>query len=200
VAPSPPAAPDELPTGRLFGVLPNESTIEAGYNAPPITTKQAFAFAAQSTFDKAVYPFVGVVAYLGVGQSAPSYWSRYAMAFTDNAVGNYMTTAVMPMLFNQDPRYFQLGSGSIVKRLAYAASRAVVTRSRTGSLTFNISELGGNTAAAWLSNVYYPAADRTASATLARAGSQVMWDTISFECKEFWPDIRRALQQTFHHQ
>ena len=65
---------------------------------------------------------------------------------------------------------------------------------------FNLSEIGGNAFAGMLSNAYYPAAERSTANTLARAGSQVMWDTVSYECKEFWPDIRRMLQQIVHKQ
>lgn len=183
---------------RLFGVLPNSSTIEAGMRVGPITTGQAFGFAAESSFDKFVFPFVGVVAYFGIGQPQEEYWKRYVTAFADNTVGNYMVTAVFPMVFHQDPRYFQLGTGSIWRRIGYSASRVVITRSRDGRRQFNISEIGGNALGAVLGDAYYPAAERSAANTLARAGSQIMWDTLSFEAKEFWPDIRRTLQQMFH--
>jgi hypothetical protein len=183
-------------SSRLFGVLPNSSTIEPQTPYGPITTRQAFGFATQESFDKAVYPFVGVVAYLGIGQPPASYGKRYAISFADNTVGNYMVTAILPTAFGQDPRYFVRGSGSIFGRFAYAATRAVVTRSRQGRAQFNVSEIGGNVAAAMVSDLYYPPGERNPRVMLMRAASQVMWDTISFECKEFWPDIRRILQ---HH-
>jgi hypothetical protein len=189
---------DAATAGRLFGVLPNSSTVEAGYSVPPVNTKQVFSFATDDSFDKAVYPFVGVVAYLGVGQPSESYWKRYASSFADNTVGNYLVTAIMPTLFTQDPRYFQRGSGGLFRRVGYAASRAVVTRSRAGHGQFNVSEIGGNLLAASISNAYYPSAERTIAATLARAESQLMWDTLAFEGKEFWPDIRQLLTQMFH--
>jgi len=186
-------------TGRLFGVLPNSSTIEANTPHVDVTTKQTFRFAVEQSFDKMVYPFVGVVALLGVGQPSESYWQRYARALTDNAVSNFNTNALMPLLFQQDPRYFQLGTGTIWYRVGYAASRILVTRSRTGGhKRFNVSEIGGTAIAGVVSNVYYPPAQSTASATLARIGSQVMWDTVAFEAKEFWPDIRRSLEKAFH--
>jgi hypothetical protein len=45
----------------------------------------------------------------------------------------------------------------------------------------------------------HPAAERSTVNTLARAASQGM-DTVSYERKEFWPDIRRMLQQMVHKQ
>jgi hypothetical protein len=185
-------------SSRLFGVLPNTSTIEPQTPYARVTTRQSFAFATDDSFDKAVYPFVGVVAFLGVGQPAESYARRYVTSFADNTVGNYMVTAILPTAFGQDPRYFVRGSGNVFGRIGYAATRSVVTRSRDGRSEFNISEIGGNVSAAMLSNLYYPSGERSPRTTLARAASQVMWDTISFECKEFWPDIRRTLQQVVH--
>jgi hypothetical protein len=199
-APSAGGEDSSTKTGRLFGVLPNTSTVEPNTPYGPVTTRQMFYFATDDSFDKAVYPFVGVVAYFGVGQSAESYWERYATSFADNALGNYMVTAIFPLAFHQDPRYFVRGHGNFFARAGYAASRAVITRSRDGGAAFNVSELAGNLAAAAASNLYHPAADRTASSVAARAGSQVMWDVLAFESKEFWPDIRTGLKQIFKRQ
>jgi hypothetical protein len=181
---------------RVFGVLPNYSTVEGHRQVPPITTRAAFTMAGLNSFDPYVFPFVGVVAALGVGQGTTSYTRRYATAMADNSIGNFMTTAVLPSLLHQDPRYFELGAGSLWRRVGYAASRSVVTRSRSGGAQFNVSEIGGNGIAAMISNAYYQPADRNALGVLTRWGSQVMWDTLSNELKEFWPDVRRRL----HHQ
>jgi hypothetical protein len=53
----------------------------------------------------------------------------------------------------------------------------------------------GNEAAAMFANVYYPRADRSVTTTLTRWGMQVMWDSLSNELKEFWPDIRRKIRR-----
>jgi hypothetical protein len=111
-----------------------------------------------------------------------------------------MTTAIVPAALKQDPRYFALGSGGVLRRIGYAASRSVVTRARSdGHREVNVSEVGGNTLAAIVANAYHPPEDRTAGATMARAGSQIMWDTLSNELKEFWPDIRQKLHRTSVH-
>jgi hypothetical protein len=180
---------------RVFGVLPNYSTVEAHRQVPPITTRRAFTMAGLNSFDPYVFPFVGVVAALGIGQGTTSYTRRYATAMADNSIGNFMTTAVLPSLLHQDPRYFELGAGGLWHRVGYAASRSVVTRSRSGGAQLNVSEIGGNAIAAMISNAYYQPADRNALGVLTRWGSQVMWDTLSNELKEFWPDVRRKLHR-----
>jgi len=188
-------------SNRIFGVLPNYTTVEKEDETPRITTKQTFRMAALGSFDPFVYPFVALTTETAQlehqaaswGGGAKAYAMRYATAFGDNTIGNFMTTAIVPALFNQDPRYFARGEGSVARRLAYAASRVAVTRARDGRREFNISEIGGNAAAAGLSNLYHPANDRTFAGTLGRWGSQVMWDMLSNELKEFWPDVRNHL-------
>jgi hypothetical protein len=207
--PEPPAAEASKPTdddrvdGRIFGVLPNYTTVKDRADVPAIRTPQLFRMAALSSFDPYVFPFVGFVAGLNQlehqqaswGPGPGAYGKRYTTAFADNAVGNFLTTAVMPLALKQDPRYFQLGSGSLVHRIAYAASRSVITRSRTGQHAFNASEIGGNLLGSAVSNLYHPGEDRTFGDTIARAGTQVLWDTLANELKEFWPDIHRRLRR-----
>jgi hypothetical protein len=186
---------------RIFGVLPNYATVERNTNVRPVTTKLTFKMFALGSFDPYVFPFVAFtagIAQLGNdepswGRGIGSYGKRYATAFSDNTIGNLMTSAVAPTLLHQDPRYFVLGEGSILHRAGYALSRSVVTRTRAGRRTFNLSEMGGNAVAAGISNAYHPPEDRTWSGTASRWGMQVMWDTLTNELKEFWPDIRRKI-------
>jgi hypothetical protein len=189
---------------RMFGVLPNYTSVDNAADAPPVNTRQTMVMAAYSSFDPYVFPFVGVVAGVAQATNQESSWGggwsgyakRYAMAFSDNTIGNFMTTAVLPAALRQDPRYFVLRQGSVFHRIGYAASRSVVTRGRTGGREFNLSEIGGNSIAATVANAYHPVEDRTAENTMVRIGSQIMWDTLSNEMKEFWPDIRDRL----HHR
>jgi hypothetical protein len=110
-------------------------------------------------------------------------------------VATFLTTGIMPTLLRQDPRYFELGEGSSWHRAAYAGTRSFVTLSRSGKHQFNYSDVTGNGIAAGLSNFYHPAEDRSWSNTLTRWGTQMMWDVLSDELKEFWPDIRRRIHK-----
>jgi hypothetical protein len=179
---------------RLFGVLPNYTTVDTAH-VPNQTTHDSFRAAALGSFDPVVYPFIGVMTLVGHADPNTNFETRYSRAFADNAIGNFMTTAIVPSLTNEDSRYFRRGTGGVFSRLAYAASRSVVTRKRSGGARFNVSEIGGTAAAAGLSNIYYSPADRTVGATLTRWGTQVMWDTVANELKEFWPDIQAKLHK-----
>jgi hypothetical protein len=185
---------------RVFGVLPNYSTVDGrpadndSTTTPKISTRQSFRLASLSSFDPVIFPYVGLMTAFDGNRDA-NYGDRYMRAFADNSIGNFMTTAVVPSLTSQDPRYFRAGEGGVFRRIAYAASRSVVTLTRSGHAVFNISEVGGNLAAAGLSNLYHDPADQTISGTMSRWGLQVMGDTIANELKEFWPDIHAKLRK-----
>jgi hypothetical protein len=184
---------------RVFGVLPNYLTVEDATRVSAITTQATFRMAALNSFDPYVFPFVGAITAVAqlenqensLGRGPRAYMERYATSLADSSISSFLTSAIIPTLLKQDPRYFELREGSAWHRAAYAATRTVITKSRSGEAQFNLSGIGGNAIAAAVSNSYYPSEDRSTAQTLTRWGTQVMWDAVSNELKEFWPDIRR---------
>ena len=104
-----------------------------------------------------------------------------------------MTVAIFPSLLREDPRYYQMGKGSFARRGYHGINRLFVTRTDSGHDRFNISESAGNAVAAALSNIYHPAEDRTAARNASTFGLLILYDGLSNELKEFWPDIRRKV-------
>ena len=117
------------------------------------------------------------------------YAHRYATAYADQAIGNYMTEGLLPILFREDPRYFRKGHGRKWGRTAYAATRIFVTKTDTGGTTFNFSEVVGNSIAAAVGNAYYPGETHLWD-NLSRLGQDLATDAISQVLKEFWPDVK----------
>jgi hypothetical protein len=202
-APATPATtPDARDKNRVFGVLPNYTSVEGEGQPTPITNRDAFKMAALDSFDPMVYPLFGFIAGVGQAQNSDPEWGRgwsgyskrYGAAFADNSVCSLVTTGLMPNIFKQDPRYYQGRATGVLPRVAYAAKSSIVTRSRTtGHKQFNISEIGGTLIVANVGNLYYPQQERTVSQTLTRWGTQAMWDTFANELKEFWPDVRKVI-------
>jgi hypothetical protein len=188
---------------RVFGVLPNYLTVEDATRVSAITTKATFRIAALNSFDPYVFPFVGAITAFAqlenqensLGRGPGAYVERYATSFADGSISSFLTSAIIPTLLKQDPRYFELREGRAWHRALYAATRTVITKSRSGEAQFNLSGIGGNAIAAAVSNLYYPSEGRSAAQTLTRWGTQVMWDAVSNELKEFWPDIRRKVRR-----
>lgn len=206
-ADTPRPGPDEAPSAdsknRIFGLVPNYTTVEGFGRVEPITSAKSFKMAALDSFDPFVYPLFAFIAATAQIQNEPPSWGRdwegyakrYGLAFADNTMCSLITTGLMPSVLKQDPRYYQGRATGFFPRLAYAASRSVVTKSRSGQPQFNLSEIGGTLIVAGASNMYYPPEERTRNATLERWGTQTMWDTVANELKEFWPDIRRMMHR-----
>jgi hypothetical protein len=188
---------------RLFFVLPNYLTVENGKQIPPLTTGQKFKLVALGTFDPVEFPYVGALALIdqaentdpSFGQGFAGYAKRYGAAFADTTIENFMVGAVFPSLLHQDPRYYQLGKGGFFHRAGRAALRVFIARADSGNKQFNYSELAGSALAAALSNTYHPPHDRTALNSANIWLTQIWGDAVSFELKEFWPDIRRRLHK-----
>jgi hypothetical protein len=125
------------------------------------------------------------------GQGLKGYGLRYASAFGDQLIGNFMVGAILPTILHQDPRYFQSGKGGFWHRAGYALSRVAVTRSDSGRTQFNVSEIAGTAIGAGISNSYHSASERTFGGTAQTWGTLVAVDAFTYELKEFWPDIRR---------
>jgi hypothetical protein len=184
---------------RLFGVLPNYATVETEHQFEPMTVKEKFKLTTDAMIDPATFPFIGLQALIGqaqnsdpeYGQGMKGYSARYGTAYGDALIGTSMTTSLFPSLLHEDPRYFQMGHGTILHRALYSVSRIFVTRNDSGTHGFNYSEIAGNFVAAGISNAYHPAQERTMTNTLSVWGTDTMWDAVSNVAKEFWPDIRR---------
>lgn len=80
---------------------------------------------------------------------------RYATAYADNAVENFMASAVLTSLLHQDPQFYQLGHGGFMRRTGHAVSRVLITRSDSGKTQFNYSEVFGAGIAASISTYTY---------------------------------------------
>ena len=187
---------------RLFFALPNFLSVEGADQIPPLTTKQKFAVVTRSSFDYIQIPWYAFLAGIsqaqnsepGYGQGAAGYGKRFGAAAADGTIENYWTSAILPSVFHQDPRFYQLGKGGFFHRTFYAMSRIVVTRTDSGGSQFNVSEIFGSAIAAGISTYsYHPHADKTLSNAASVWGSQIGYDTVTIVLKEFWPDIRRKI-------
>jgi len=183
--------------------MPNYLTVDSQAQVKPISWKEKFAISAKGSFDPYEFTVVGIVAGIrqaensspGFGQGASGYGKRYGAAFADQVDGNVMVGGLFPTILKVDPRYFQLGRGSFVRRFSYAISRIFVARTDAGHQMFNVPEFAGNATAIAISNFYYPESDRGWSSSLSDWGTQMGLDAFGNELKEFWPDIHHYVEE-----
>ncbi len=153
---------------RVLGFIPN-FYVSYAPDAPPLTTGQKFRLAWKSSIDPVTFLATGFFAgieqadgeFNGYGQGAEGYAKRYGAGFADNFTGTMIGGALLPSLLKQDPRYFYKGTGSKRSRVLYAIAMSVVCKGDHGRWQMNYSAIGGGFAAAGISNLYYPAADRS---------------------------------------
>jgi Carboxypeptidase regulatory-like domain len=159
---------------RLVGLLPSFYTSYV-WQAAPLNTRQKFSLSARDIFDPGTLLGVAAAAgieqgnnsFAGYEQGAAGYEKRFAAGLGDDVIGSFMSQAVFPSIFHQDPRYFYQKSGTVTSRLWHALSWAVILRGDDGHSMPNYSYLLGDLTAGALSNLYYPRSNRGAGLVFA---------------------------------
>jgi hypothetical protein len=196
------ANPDEgKQTKRILWIVPNFRAVNAGAKLPPQSVKEKFKTGALDSFDYSSFIFVGIQAgiaqsskgYPAFRQGAAGYGRYYWHTFADQTDENLWVEGILPVVLHQDSRYYTLGHGGFLRRGIYAVSRTVITRTDSGTETFNASEIVGAGAAAGISSLYYPTQYRTWTKVGQRWLTNVLLDFGTFAAKEFWPDVNNAI-------
>jgi len=188
---------------RILGIIPNFNTSLIP-NAEPLSPSQKFHLAFKNTMDPFQFVASGIDAglsqhsddFAGYGQGAQGYAKRFAASYADAFNATMFGGAVFPVMLHQDPRYFRLGTGSFKKRLFYAISTTVRTKTDDKKWEPNYSNLLGNLAAGGISNLYYPSGSRGPGLTFERALVETAEGGIGTVFVEFWPDISHKLFHT----
>ncbi len=184
-------------TRRILGIIPNFRSVSVDKKLPPLSANEKFKLMVEDSFDYSDFIYVGILA--GIAQAetsypefhsgAPAYARYYWHNLADTVNGNLMTEYIFPVATKEDPRYYTLGRGGFFKRTGYSVSRLLVSRTDSGGLAPNFSEILGNGSAAGISMLYYPSPERSWTKTGQRWVAQVALDGFSDLIKEFWPDL-----------
>jgi hypothetical protein len=152
---------------RVLGVIPN-FYVSYVSDPVPLTPAQKFQLAGHTLIDPVNLILNGAAA--GVQQATDTYaWGegvegyskRYAAAYGNFLTGTLIGDAALPILFKQDPRYFYKGTGTIRHRALYAIANAVICKGDNHHWQVNYSAILGGLASGALSNLYYPAPNRS---------------------------------------
>jgi len=161
---------------RIAGFIPN-FYVSYVPDAAPLQPKQKFHLAYKASLDPVTFLFAGIQAgveqatnqYKGYGQGASGYAKRYGAAYGDFAIGTFVSNAIFPSVFKQDPRYFYKGTGSAGSRTRYALKSAVFCKGDNRQWQFCYSVILGSLVAGGISNAYYPESDRGAGLVFRNA-------------------------------
>lgn len=209
-APAPEDSGEGRQTKRILGIVPNFRSVSANTHPPAQSPREKFDDFANDSFDYSSFIFIGLLS--GVSQlegstpefhsGAAAYGRYYWHNFADQTDENLWVGFLLPVALREDARFYTLGRGTpskhngLLKRAGYAFTRILVTRTDGGGDSFNFSEVIGSGAAAGISNLYYPASNRTWTKTGQRWALNVGIDGGTFIFKEFWPDINHAVFHT----
>ena len=127
----------------------------------------------------------------GTGRMA--FAKRFGTDMTDELSGEFFQTFMFPAIFGQDPHYHRDVDDKTPRRIRYALTQVLVTRSDRGHKMFNFGEVLGNFAAASLGNLYHPDRARGFGPTSARIGVSIASDSAWNLFTEFWPDVSRHM-------
>ena len=191
---------------RIFSLIQTHRTAAASAQAEyePLTVKQKFTIAFKESTDPGTFILAaGIGAIAQAKDSNPSFgeefrgYSHYASTkYADYVIGDLVREGIFPSLLRQDPRYFRRGTGSGWSRLVYAARQVFWTRSDSGRMGFNYSQIAGGAAAVAISAAYYPESrDGRAAANAFEA--QIGAHIASNVMKEFWPDLQRTFVRKY---
>jgi hypothetical protein len=157
---------------KLLAVIPN---YYASYvpDAAPMNTKQKFGLAWKQVIDPANIVISAMIAggeqasnsFPGYGQGGAGYARRFGAAYGDFFIGTYVSSAILPSILKQDPRYFYKGTGTVKSRIFYALSRSVMTKGDNGHWQPDYSGILGSLASGAISNLYYPEGSQHAFST-----------------------------------
>jgi hypothetical protein len=152
---------------RVLGFIPN-FYVTYDRDAVPLTTKLKYHLAWKSTTDVVSLGGVAFLAglqsagdqYSEFGQGAQGYAKRFGADYGDVLASTFLSGAVFPSLFKQDPRYFFRGTGTKKKRLLYAISNSVWCKGDNGRWQVNYSNMAGVVSGAAIASTYYPSSNQ----------------------------------------
>jgi hypothetical protein len=121
---------------------------------------------------------------------------RFGATVGDDVSQNFFADFVLASAFHEDTRYVRKGpSRKVWRRLGYAISRAVITRTDSGDATFNWANVLGCAMSAGLSNAYYPPVSRTAAVGVVNWGTNVAGAGLTNLMPEFGSDVARWMKR-----
>ena len=188
---------------QTVGVITRKSVFfpELATNRTPLTSGEKFKLFVDKTISPST--FIGAIGsaaygqavnrYEGYGQGWDGYGKRVGAALANSASTNFLGTFLIPSLLHQDPRHFFTERPGFGRKLEYAFSRQVVTRTDSGHNTFNWSRILSLIGSEAIANTYLPPEERRVGKTFERAGYRFGIGIGTTLLKEYWPMIFKKL-------
>jgi len=120
------------------------------------------------------------------GTDSGAFGQRLGIGAIHGISNGVFSNSLFAPIFHQDPRYYVMGSGHpFLKRLVYAVTRPIISRTDSGHLTPNFALFAGNGAGAALTVIYYPAQNTTFKEVSKTFGTSLAGSAFGFVVDEF---------------
>ncbi|SFR97245.1 hypothetical protein SAMN05421771_0108 [Granulicella pectinivorans] len=172
--------------------------IEPGESAPSLSMGNKFALGFKDAFSLSSFGgWVVAAGYSQVTNGSPNYGTnatafgkRFGAAVARASSEGVFSDSIMASVTREDPRYYRMGPGhNVIRRLGYAVTRTLITRTDSGHVSPNIALLGGNLGGSYLTKAYYPDLNTSNTEVLKTFGGSIGGSALGFAVSEFFPNI-----------
>jgi hypothetical protein len=125
------------------------------------------------------------------GHDAGAFGEKFGAAMLRSSSVRVFSDGIFAVAFHQDPRYYRIAQGSIVRRGLLSARQAIFRRGDDGSDQINYSGIVGRAAAAALTTTYYPEPSVTGKVVGLTFVTSIATDAGGNLLLEFLPNIIR---------
>jgi hypothetical protein len=125
------------------------------------------------------------------GHDAGAFGEKFGASMLRSASVRVFSDGIFAAAFHQDPRYYRIGEGNIVRRGLLSARQAIIRRGDDGTNQFNYSGIAGRAAAAALTTTYYPEPSVTGKVVGLTFATSIATDAGGNLVLEFLPNIIR---------
>jgi hypothetical protein len=132
---------------------------------------------------------VGADSHSAYGPGMKGFGKSVGVSLLQDATVQFFGEFAIPVLAHQDPRYFRMPHAPVPKRILYAVSRTVISRSDSGRSMPNYGTLLSYPIDAELANFYVPGIHPDAASTGIRILTGYGLDPVNNLLNEFLPDV-----------
>jgi hypothetical protein len=115
------------------------------------------------------------------------------VSFTQDMVGEFFGTFLIPSIAHQDPRYHRMPEASIKRRVFHCIEQVAWTQGDNGSGMVNYADLVGFAVENKVNNLYVPGQETDLRANAVRYGTSLGLAPVDNLITEFLPDVARRL-------
>ena len=192
------------PAERVMSCQPDVPMFSRFLNssAPlPLSSRQKFILAARNVSDPFNLLTIAGLSAISIasdshnadGPGFPGFAKNAGVSLTQDMVGEFFGTFLIPSLAHQDPHYHRMPNLPLRRRIFHVLDEVVIAQSDQGAPMFNYATVVGTICSSSLGNIYVPGRKHSFGASTARITTALATDPIGNAITEFVPDLARRI-------